>query len=177
MPPKLPRGAGCLWSLIWHTLSSKVLSVLSCCAGHRVIHWSYSMFTEGPSLWCLASASCPIALVTFQVCWGHGQGSLTHQSVFSFCPWWPLALLVGEPSLLLTSLWPHWILQPLRTLQPHSLAFSLVLREFFILPLLLWPWRNNSVEKQIKTLFYPNLPPTTPFSKQLIWPYLFNCLL
>ena len=98
MPPKLPRGAGCLWSLIWHTLSSKVLSVLSCCAGHRVIHWSYSMFTEGPSLWCLASASCPIALVTFQVCWGHGQGSLTHQSVFSFCPWWPLALLVGEPS-------------------------------------------------------------------------------
>lgn len=65
---------------------------------HRVIHWSYSMFTEGSSLWCLAWASCPIALVTFQVCWGHGQGSLTHWSIFSFCPWWPLAPLVSEPS-------------------------------------------------------------------------------
>ena len=149
------------------------------------MHWSCSMFTEGPSLRCLAWASCPIALVTFQVCWVHGQGSPTHQSIFSFWPWWPLAPLVSEssqqtlhfspPSDLTGSfnLWGHF--SPTHQLSHWSWESSLSCLSCF------GP-KETTLQKNRsrKTLFFPNLPPASPrphpFSTQLIWPYLFNCL-
>lgn len=146
--------------------------MLLVCRSNAIWVASFWVFSLGP-----VDTETVVSLVTFQVHWGTfprvpGLSLLPHRTghfpgLLSAWPGLPdpsgytflLILLIpgytgqwGFPAntglaLLITSLWPHWILQPLRT---HSVAFSLPLEKFFILPLLPWPWRNSLVAKQIK---------------------------
>ena len=157
--------------------------MLLVCRSNTIWVARFWVFSLGP-----VDTEAMVSLVTFQVCWGTfpqaaGLSLLPHRP--GHFPG-PLSAWPGLPdpsgytgqwafpantglALLITALWPHWILQPLRT---HSSAFSLPLEEFFILPLLLWPWRNSLVAKQIK-----KDPSTQTHPKQVTWPYLSNHLL